>query len=316
MVRLRGKKGVFGGIALAIGIATLAYAMDADIFVHDGTKSYHAYGDSSGYQHIKISDGTETANVNASNQLEVEVKNTSLTVSATDLDIRDLTATDVVTVTGGVGQTADVKITLDSEAVSLNALPAGSNNIGDVDVASIAAGDNNIGNVDVVTLPAIPAGTNIIGKVGIDQTTPGTTNGVQVNAALPAGNNNIGDVDIASALPAGTNVIGAVKNDGVNYTPIYKQANYSAAQTDAIVWDPAVGKKVVITDIILSAEGACNIFIEDGTTTVIIPKMYFGANGGMAMPLQTPIKCTTDNNVTITSSAAVNHSIFLAGYEE
>lgn len=33
------------------------------------------------------------------------------------------------------------------------ALPAGTANIGDVDVASIAAGDNNIGNVDIVTLP-------------------------------------------------------------------------------------------------------------------------------------------------------------------
>lgn len=33
------------------------------------------------------------------------------------------------------------------------ALPAGNNNIGDVDVASIAAGDNNIGNVDIVTMP-------------------------------------------------------------------------------------------------------------------------------------------------------------------
>lgn len=39
---------------------------------------------------------------------------------------------------------------------------------------------------------ALPAGTAIIGKVGIDQTTPGTTNGVQVNAALPAGANVIG----------------------------------------------------------------------------------------------------------------------------
>jgi hypothetical protein len=75
-----------------------------------------------------------------------------------------------------------------------NALPAGNNNIGDVDIASIAAG------------------TNIIGKVGIDQTTPGTTNGVQVNAALPAGTNaigklaansgvDIGDVDITSIVP-------------------------------------------------------------------------------------------------------------------
>ena len=47
------------------------------------------------------------------------------------------------------------------------ALPAGNNNIGDVDIASIAAGDNNIGNVDVVTLPALPAGANTIGAVNI-----------------------------------------------------------------------------------------------------------------------------------------------------
>lgn len=41
------------------------------------------------------------------------------TVQATDLDVRNLTSTDVVTVTGGAGQTADVKITLDSEAVGV-----------------------------------------------------------------------------------------------------------------------------------------------------------------------------------------------------
>lgn len=40
------------------------------------------------------------------------------------------------------------------------ALPAGTNNIGDVDVASIAAGDNNIGNVDIVTVPTDPFGAN------------------------------------------------------------------------------------------------------------------------------------------------------------
>ena len=95
------------------------------------------------------------------------------------------------------------------------ALPTGANNIGDVDVLSLPAlpaGTNNIGDVDVLTLPAIPAGANIIGAVGIDQTTPGTTNGVQVVAALPAGANNIGDVDVLSlpALPAGTNNIGDV----------------------------------------------------------------------------------------------------------
>ena len=41
---------------------------------------------------------------------------------------------------------------------------------------SIPAGTNNIGDVDLAS--AIPAGSAIIGKVGIDQTTPGTTNKV------------------------------------------------------------------------------------------------------------------------------------------
>ena len=70
-----------------------------------------------------------------------------------------------------------------------NALPAGSNNIGDVDIASaLPAGNNNIGNVDVATLPS-----------------------------LPAGNNNIGNVDVASlpSLPAGGNSIGSVNVDAL-----------------------------------------------------------------------------------------------------
>lgn len=46
----------------------------------------------------------------------------------------------------------------------------------------------------------LAAGSSIVGKVGIDQTTPGTTNGVQVNAALPAGTNNIGKVSPLAAM--------------------------------------------------------------------------------------------------------------------
>lgn len=65
--------------------------------------------------------------------------------------------------------------------------------------AALPAGTNNIGDVDVLTLPSLPAGNNNIGDVDIA-------------SALPAGNNNIGDVDVASlpALPAGNNNIGDV----------------------------------------------------------------------------------------------------------
>lgn len=52
--------------------------------------------------------------------------------------------------------------------------------------------------VSIATAPVLVAGSAIIGKVGIDQTTPGTTNGVQINAAIPAGTNNIGLVSPTS----------------------------------------------------------------------------------------------------------------------
>lgn len=54
----------------------------------------------------------------------------------------------------------------------------------------------------LVTNATLQAGSAIVGKVGIDQTTPGTTNGVQVNAALPTGTNSIGQV----TANAGTNL--------------------------------------------------------------------------------------------------------------
>ena len=107
-----------------------------------------------------------------------------------------------------------------------------------------------------VTQP-LPAGTNIIGKVGIDQTTPGTTNGVQVVAALPAGTNVIGHVitdtgstTAVSNFPATQPVSGTVTanqgtantaanawpakiTDGTNVTAV------KAASTAPIATDPA-----------------------------------------------------------------------------
>lgn len=56
----------------------------------------------------------------------------------------------------------------DVDVASLPALAAGTNNIGDVDILTIAAGDNNIGNVDIVTMPnvTLAAGTNTNEVVG------------------------------------------------------------------------------------------------------------------------------------------------------
>lgn len=54
-------------------------------------------------------------------------------------------------------------------------------------VAATQSGTWNIGTVTAVTAltNALPAGSNIIGNVRLDQTTPGTTNGVVVNTQAP-----------------------------------------------------------------------------------------------------------------------------------
>lgn len=77
-------------------------------------------------------------------------------------------------------------------------------------------------NLLVSVNTALPAGTNLLGKVGIDQTTPGTTNGVQVNAALPAGTNVIGVVGntqgSTTSGQSGPLVQAAVTTAGPTYT--------------------------------------------------------------------------------------------------
>lgn len=103
---------------------------------------------------------------------------------------------------------ADLKITLDSEAVVLGTgsaaigkLAANTGvDIGDVDVTSISAGDNNIGNVDIVTLPsgnlgqrAMEASLSVVPANNITDTT------------------YIGDIKFGEALPEGTNSIGQVE---------------------------------------------------------------------------------------------------------
>ena len=106
---------------------------------------------------------------------------------------------DAASATGSIS--AKLRFLAATGIAGMTALPAGTNNIGDVDVLTLPAlpaGTNNIGDVDVLTLPALPAGTNNIGDVDV-LTLP----------ALPAGTNNIGDVDILS-IAAGANLIGNV----------------------------------------------------------------------------------------------------------
>ncbi len=106
-----------------------------------------------------------------------------------------------------------------TNGVQVNAaLPAGSNKIGAISTVDTVTAVTTVSTVTAVTAitNALPSGTNILGRVGIDQTTPGTTNGVQVNAALPAGTAIIGKFGIDQTTPGTTN--GVVVNTAAPVT--------------------------------------------------------------------------------------------------
>lgn len=136
-------------------------------------------------------------------------------------------------------------------------------------------GDTTNGlDVDVTRLPALVAGTAVVGKVGIDQTTPGTTNlvaltaettkvigTVNISAAqniqvsnsptifLAAGTNNIGDVDVLSlpALPSGTNLIGFTSQAGQAGNTNALSSDDSAAYEASTVSKASAGRLYLLT---------------------------------------------------------------------
>lgn len=112
---------------------------------------------------------------------------------------------------------------------------AGSASSDVITVQGIASGTAQ--PVSLATAPALVAGAAIIGKVGIDQTTPGTTNAV--SAVLTAGSAaigklaansgiDIGDVDVTS-IAAGDNNIGNVDIVTVPADPFGVNADAASA---------------------------------------------------------------------------------------
>jgi hypothetical protein len=161
----------------------------------------------------------------------------SITVDANNLDIRDLTSTDVVTVTGGAGQTADVKITLDSEQVAISNFPAtqpvsgtvtvtqstGSNLNANVTVqnASIPVTDNGgsltVDNAGTFAVQAAQSGTWTLGSnsgVDIGDVTINNTGGASA-VNIQDGGNTI-TVDGTVTVTDGLNVEGDVAHDSID----------------------------------------------------------------------------------------------------
>jgi hypothetical protein len=314
------------------GVGITAGALDVNATFGGSIGTVKLEGDTSG----------NVAEVDANKSLETHL--TGVSITGGKLDVNAAAAPGNSIIEGGASAVeADVSVNNELLVKVNDSLPAGTNNIGDVDVLSLPAlpaGTNNIGDVDVLSLPSIPAGANVIGDVGIDGSLPagsnnigdvdvlslpalpaGTNNIGDVDVltlpSLPAGSNNIGDVDIASALPAGTNNIGVVTGQVDNETFVVKTYDWTSAQTAQDVWTPAGGKKFVICDIVLTVSADCTVtlFDETDSTTLRILKGTFKDGGGVVMNYRKPyVSAAANNDLKITTSATGGF-LTVSGYE-
>jgi len=179
---------------------------------------------------------------------------------------------------------------------------------------------------------SIPAGTNLIGKVGIDQTTPGTTNAVSATnfpSAVATGTGAQGatvprftvatdsaTVAGSATLPAGTNTVGNVGSD---------PSSGKATPTEAFLALPATtttqiialsgSTKTYVTSAVVLAGGTVNVTFKygtgsncgTGTTTLNGPwpltaQAGFSKGSGlgavMIVPAGQALCITTDDSVT------------------
>jgi hypothetical protein len=228
---------------------------------------------------------------------------------------------------GGGGGGSGGAVTLASGAVSSGAYSSGSIASGAYASGSIASGamvdlgaqadaacGTATGTCSAIALlkflnttagSAIPAGTNLIGKVGIDQTTPGTTNGValtQINAATTLAGNG----------PTGTGAQRVTLSQDGSSAAI----NVSTATTTQLV--ALSGSTVIyVTSFDVIAGGTGNITFEYGTgascgtgTTALTGAYPLIANSGISKGSGTGtiLKVPAGNALCVLTSAAVQMS--------
>ncbi len=175
-------------------------------------------------------------------------------------------------------------------------------------------------------IPATFSGSIALGTVDIDQSTPGTTNGVAIAAssALTDGVGNYaaiakapGSVNSAplAVMPMEFNGTSWDKVRGINTFGVSGAAVISADITSAtLVTDvPETGKRLVISNISVFSDTAMNILFEEETSGTDIYKVFLGINGYVNIPNKLKL-ATVNKRLTAKGSETGNVSITVSYY--
>lgn len=245
-----------------------------------------------------------------------------------------------ITIGGVASAAAPTAVSLDQDAVRAWFLLNGAQATVLTAAGALVGGDAANGlDVDVTRLPALVAGSAAIGKlaansgVDIGDVDVTSVNAFAAHDAAVAGVPLVvagAAAALADSAPANrVNAAGdatrlATDLDGAAFVHPHGpqiwsyHANGSTALSAASVHAaPGAGLSLYVTDIIVSsgAATAMNALFQEGAGTVLGPYYLEAVAGrGLVLRFQTPKKITANTALTVTTSAAIAHSVDVTGY--
>ena len=189
-------------------------------------------------------------------------------------------------------------------------------------VAALPAGTNNIGDVDVLSVVPGTAATNL-GKAEDGGHTTGDTGVFALGVRNDTPNTALAGTDL-DYIALATYRTGAIRTAipeedfaalGSNHVKKYLAS--TGAVTDGIVWSPAAGKRWYVTDMIITTSAAATVTIEDDVAAgdVVVLALDLAANSGIAHHFATPLFSQEDAADLLITTSAGNSKITVVGYE-
>lgn len=228
----------------------------------------------------------------------------TVTVQATDLDIRPLLNTDVVTAELSATDNAVLDTIAAKDFATQTTLAAINTKL----ASGTVIGDVNLGATDNAVLDDIAAK---LATIDADTST------------LAAGVSTEYQVDVVGALPAGTNALGKMLPPDIDVTTHtnYAKKYYTnaGAVTDGIIWSPAAGKRWHILSLTINVSAAATVTLEDDKAggDEAVMKFEFAANSGITIPFpeKYPFASGEDAADLIITTTAGNVYVTAVGYE-
>lgn len=240
----------------------------------------------------------------------------------------------LTTIDGDTGTIAGAVSGSEMQVDVVAALPAGTNNIGDVDIASLPnEGQQSMANSISVAIASDQSSVAVIGPSGgaieivgdsaADVAVP--TNPVAVGGrasdALPTEVSGDGDAVYQWLLRNGASVIAVIPHLGMlgdPYTQTSETAQYTTTQTSTALVSPGGGQRIAVTSIQIQAggttAGTLQVYFGDGAysrgTSLAIFDGEFAPSStlkpGFAMAPPKPWVGGADEELRVTDSAAIN----------